>query len=231
MQWKDHLRDSFTGKNQSKMTSVNSHTHNCGCTNKALVFHWSIGHWTHNHTEHGFPARVSLCCLCLALKKFQVAGFALQVWFEPSIVTGSFSNWGRNAFRLLVPNGGSPPVNTRGWASVQEQQFLNWSRHWCLLSFSEADVCLLPLNSTTTPSTAHHYNERWMGVFISTSAYTKCWRKKMQLNGCFCAWYFFITSPNDPLTICYYCGSCLETNRTDREDLFPSHPVQGLLNC
>lgn len=172
----------------------------------------------HNHAEHGFPARVSLCCLCLALKKFQVAGFALQVWFEPSIVTGSFSNWGRNAFWLLVPNGGSPPVNTRGWALVQEQQFLNW----CLLSFSDAHVCLLPLNATTT----------WAldgGGFISTSAYTKCWRKKKAR--LFLCLIFLITSPNDPLTICYYCGSCLETNRTDCEDLFPSHPVQGLLNC
>lgn len=154
----------------------------------------------YSHTEHSFLTRLSLCCLCLALKNFQVPGFALQVWFEPLTVRGSFSNWGTNTFWLLVPHRGNPPpLHTGGWALVQ---FQNWSRHWCLLSFSDADVCLLPLNTTTISATTHH-SDCVKCPLISTRAFTsKVFKEKLQLNGCFWTQYLSTTSLYDPLTKC-----------------------------
>lgn len=119
----------------------------------------------------------------------------------------------------------------RGRGPVQKQQFLNESKHRRLLSFSDADVCLLCLNTTTSHPPYINLIVLNSHLYSQVHAQEKCWRKKSQVNDCFCPWYFFTTSLDDPLITYYHPDSCWETNRTDLKDLFPSPPVQRLPTC
>lgn len=93
---------------------------------------------------------------------------------------------------------------------------------WCLFAVFEYNH---------SPPTIHH-SDCVKCPFIFTSACTsEVLKEKSQVNDCFCPWYFFTTSLDDPLIIYYHWDSCWETNRTDLKDLFPSPPVQRLLTC